>query len=345
MTVPMRASSIDSAMMPTSMEALAGIALLLAGDDQETVAALRAWVALGGATARASGADPEEVAAAVASQPPDVVLVLGGNPEALSSRLDPLGLELGPPVVPLTDVISPGEAPGPAAARRLRAFVARSAQRLRMRELESILATQALARRRDIDAAQLDALHRLALVAEYRDDNTADHTERVGELAAQLARKLGLADRAVWLIRRAAPLHDLGKIAVPDNILLKPGRLTDEEFEVVKTHAVLGARVLAGAEAEVTQMAERIAHHHHERWDGTGYPDALGGDDIPVEAQLVHVADVFDVLVHERPYKESWTVEAAAEEIRRGAGTQFAPAAVEAFEALGPAVWRATPVG
>jgi putative two-component system response regulator len=148
----------------------------------------------------------------------------------------------------------------------------------------------------------------------------------------------------VWLLRHAAPLHDLGKIAVPDSILLKPGRLTDEEFEVVKTHAVLGARVLAGAESEVLQTAERIARHHHERWDGTGYPDALAGEDIPIEARLVHVADVFDVLVHERPYKDSWTVEAAVEEIRRGAGAQFAPAAVEAFEALGPAVWAAQPV-
>jgi cyclic di-GMP phosphodiesterase len=330
--------------MPTSMEALAGITLLLAGDDHETVAALRAWVALGGATARGCGADPEEVAGAVTANPPDVVLVLGTGTEAVAERLDPLGLEVGPPVVPLTDVVSAGEAPGPAAARRLRAFVARSAQGARMRELESILATQAVARRRDIEAAQLDALHRLALVAEYRDDNTADHTERVGELAAQLARRVGLPDRAVWLIRRAAPLHDLGKIAVPDDILLKPGRLTDEEFEVVKTHAVLGARVLSGAESEVMQTAERIARHHHERWDGTGYPDTLGGDDIPMEAQLVHVADVFDVLVHERPYKESWTVEAAAEEIRRGGGTQFSPAAVEAFEALGPTVWRAAPV-
>jgi putative two-component system response regulator len=340
----MRASSIDSAMMPTSMEALAGITLLLAGDDHETVAALRAWVALGGATARASGADPEEVAGAVATQTPDVVLVLGANADAVARRLDPLGLEAGPPVVPLTDVVSAGEAPGPAAARRLRAFVARSAQGVRMRELESILATQVVERRRELETSQLDALHRMALVAEYRDDNTADHTERVGELAAHLARRLALPDRTVWLVRRAAPLHDLGKIAVPDNILLKPGRLTDEEFEVVKTHAVLGARVLSGAESEVMQTAERIVRHHHERWDGTGYPDALSGDDIPIEARIVHVADVFDVLVHERPYKESWTVEAAAEEIRRGAGTQFAPAAVEAFEALGPAVWRATPV-
>jgi putative nucleotidyltransferase with HDIG domain len=330
--------------MPLSMEALAGITLLLAGDDAETVAALRAWVSLGGATARASSADPEDVAATVVGESPDVVLLIDGVAEEVVARIDPLGLGLGPPLVELSDVVASDEAPGPAAARRLRAFVDRAAQRRRLRELESILATQAVARRRDLEAAQLDALHRLALVAEYRDDNTADHTERVAELAAQLAKRLGLPDRTVWLIRHAAPLHDLGKIAVPDSILLKPGRLTDEEYEVVKTHAVLGARVLAGADSEVLQTAERIARHHHERWDGTGYPDALAGEDIPIEARLVHVADVFDVLVHERPYKDSWTVEAAVEEIRGGAGTQFAPAAVTAFEALGPAVWAAQPV-
>jgi putative two-component system response regulator len=144
----------------------------------------------------------------------------------------------------------------------------------------------------------------------------------------------------VWLIRRAAPLHDLGKIAIPDSILLKPGRLTDEEYEVVKTHAVLGARVLAGGDSDLLQTAERIVRSHHERWDGSGYPDALTGEAIPIEARLVSVADVFDVLVHERPYKDSWTVEAAAEEIRAAAGTQFDPAAVDAFQSLGPAVWR-----
>ena len=128
-------------------------------------------------------------------------------------------------------------------------------------------------------------------------------------------------------MRQAAPLHDLGKIAIPDSILLKPGRLDREEFEVVKTHAVLGARVLADGKSEVLGVAEQIVRSHHERWDGSGYPDGLAGEAIPLVARLVHVADVFDVLVHERPYKEAWTVEDAAGEIRAGAGTQFDPAA------------------
>jgi putative two-component system response regulator len=142
-----------------------------------------------------------------------------------------------------------------------------------------------------------------------------------------------------WLVREAAPLHDLGKIAIPDSILLKPGRLSDEEFEVVKTHSLLGARVLAGGDTELLEVAERIVRHHHERWDGGGYPDALEGEDIPAVARITAVADVFDVLVHERPYKDSWGVEAAAEEIRKGAGTQFDPEVVAAFEALGPTAW------
>ncbi len=202
------------------------------------------------------------------------------------------------------------------------------------------MATQAVESRRDLEAAGVDLLHRLGAAAEYRDDNTHEHTQRVGELAARLARNLGHDDRTVWHIRQAAPLHDLGKIAVPDNILLKPGRLTDTEFEVVKTHAVLGARVLAGGESDLLQTAERVARTHHERWDGTGYPDGLAGQAIPIEGRLVHVADVFDVLVHERPYKESWTVEAATEEIRRGAGTQFDPDVVAAFDGLGASAWE-----
>ena len=210
----------------------------------------------------------------------------------------------------------------------------------RAAELEGVIAAQAVSRRRELETSQIDGLRRLALAAEYRDDNTHEHTQRVGHLAALLARGAGLGDRMVRLVREAAPLHDLGKIAIPDSILLKPGRLSDEEFEVVKTHALLGARVLTGADSELMEVAERIVRHHHERWDGGGYPDGLEGEDIPRVARITAVADVFDVLVHERPYKDSWSVEAAAEEIRKGSGTQFDPAVVEAFDALGPAGWQ-----
>ncbi len=192
-----------------------------------------------------------------------------------------------------------------------------------------------------LDALRADTLRRLALAGEYRDDNTHEHTERVGALAARLAGALGLADLDVGLIRRAAPLHDLGKIAIPDSILLKPGRLEPEEYEVVKTHAVLGAHVLEDGGSPLLDTAAPIARSHHERWDGAGYPDGLAGSAIPVAGRLVHVADVFDVLVHERPYRDSLSSEQAAQEIRTGAGSQFDPDVVRAFDALGAAAWTA----
>ena len=322
------------------MDALHGLRVLVAGEDPRTVDAARTGLAAEGALAVVCEADPGAVVAAVAGGPPDVILALDESEERLRAGLDPLGLELGPPVVPVLDVVGPRDPFDAIAARRLRAIVQLHALRDRAAELEGVIAAQAVSRRRELEAAQLDGLRRLALAAEYRDDNTHEHTQRVGHLAALLARKSGLGDRMVHLVREAAPLHDLGKIAIPDTILLKPGRLSDEEYEVVKTHALLGARVVSGAESELLEVAERIVRHHHERWDGTGYPDALAGEDIPVVARIAAVADVFDVLVHERPYKDSWSVEAAAEEIRKGSGTQFDPSVVEAFDALGPEGWR-----
>jgi putative nucleotidyltransferase with HDIG domain len=328
--------------MPPSMDdadALGGMSVLVAGEDLGAVQAVSSRLAALGADTAALAGDIDAIARAAAADPPAVVLVVGASDARLRARLDPFGLELGPPVIGLEAVAGAEDGLGPLAARRLRALAERSALRARQAELEGVLAAQAVTRRREVEAARVDTLQRLLTAAGYRDDNTYEHTQRVGHLAARLARGLGLGDRDVWLIRRAAPLHDIGKIAIPDSILLKPGKLSDEEFEVVKTHAVLGARVLASGGSDVLETAETIARHHHERWDGGGYPDGLAGESIPIAARLVHVADVFDVLVHERPYKESWTVEAAAREIAGGAGTQFDPEAVGAFTALGPVGW------
>jgi HD-GYP domain-containing protein (c-di-GMP phosphodiesterase class II) len=232
--------------MPSIMDALAGMRLLLAGDDRAAVGALRSAVGAAGAVAAACTGDPADVVAVVAADPPAAVIAIGGNAASLRERLDPLELEMGPEVVAIEDLVDAGRAFDGVAAARLRAIVERRALRARQTELEAVVAAQAVARRRHDEVAALDTLRRLALAAEYRDDNTHEHTQRVGELAARLARHLGHEDRTVWLIREVAPLHDLGKIAIPDTVLLKPGRLTREEFEVVKTHAVLGARVLAG---------------------------------------------------------------------------------------------------
>ena len=183
----------------------------------------------------------------------------------------------------------------------------------------------------ELDAARLDILERLARAAEYRDFSTGRHAQRVGEISALLARKLGLPESQAELIQRAAPLHDIGKIGIPDEILLKPGSLTPEEFEVMKTHISIGVKLLADGHSQLIQVAELIALTHHERWDGSGYPRGLSGDAIPLFGQIVAVADVFDTLIHERPYKRAWPVEKAVAEIKLMSGRWFNPKVVVAF--------------
>jgi putative two-component system response regulator len=177
-------------------------------------------------------------------------------------------------------------------------------------------------RTRELEQAQIEILERLARAAEYRDDETGHHAQRVGHTSAVIAHELGLPDEQVVLIRRAAPLHDVGKIGIPDSILLKPGKLTEEEFDEMKKHTSIGAGILAGSRFPVLQMAEEIALYHHENFDGSGYM-SMEGDLIPLSAQIVHAADVFDALTHERPYKEAWPVDKALTEIQELEGRFF----------------------
>lgn len=188
-------------------------------------------------------------------------------------------------------------------------------------------------RTRDLRRSQREVLERLARAAEYRDDETGEHTRRVGAVVGLLAEAMGLSDERSALLRRTAPLHDLGKIGIPDHILLKPGKLTPDEFRKMMEHAEIGARLLAGGRSELVQMAEVIAVSHHERWDGSGYPRGLKGEEIPLPGRLVAVADVFDALTHRRPYKPAWPPEEAAAEVEKLAGTHFDPTVVEAFRA------------
>lgn len=187
---------------------------------------------------------------------------------------------------------------------------------------------------REVEASQIEVLQRLAQAAELRDDDTGQHTQRVGKLAAQLAARLGLDEAHVALIRRAAPLHDVGKIGVSDTILLKPGRLTPEEFAVMKTHAAIGGALMKEGHSPFMRAAEIIALTHHERFDGNGYPNGLKGEEIPFEGRILSVVDVFDALTHERPYKKAWPVEEALAEIEKSSGTQFDPRVAGAFVAM-----------
>jgi putative two-component system response regulator len=205
---------------------------------------------------------------------------------------------------------------------------------LQVKNQNRILEVKVHERTQMLEQSQLETLERLARAAEFRDDDTGQHTYRVGHLSALLAEGLGLAEHRVEAIRRAAPLHDIGKIGIPDHILLKPGRLTPEEFDLIKTHTTIGAALLQESQSALARLAERIALTHHERWDGTGYPHRLKGEEIPIEGRIVAIVDVFDALTHERPYKKAWPVEAAIAEIKSQSGRQFDPAVVKAFLTL-----------
>lgn len=185
-------------------------------------------------------------------------------------------------------------------------------------------------RTKELEETRIEILRRLSVAAEFRDDTTGQHTQRVGQLSSRLARAIGLPEEEVNLIREAAPLHDLGKIGVSDNILLKRGKLTAEEYEIIKTHTDIGAKILSGDRFPLLRMAEQIALYHHERWDGTGYK-GLKGDDIPLPARIVAIADVFDVVTHARPYKTAESAEAALLEIGNQRGRHFDPQLADAF--------------
>ena len=189
-------------------------------------------------------------------------------------------------------------------------------------------------RTRDLDEARVEALSRLALAAEYRDDTTGEHTQRVGRTSAMIARVLGLPDVQVGLIRHAAPLHDVGKIGLRDSVLLKKGRLTEEERDEMQAHVSIGRSILSGSRSPLLKMAEEIAWTHHERWDGKGYLSGLTGDQIPLSGRIVAVADVFDALTHDRPYKDAWPIEDAVAQIMQESGTHFDPMVVDAFRSL-----------
>lgn len=185
---------------------------------------------------------------------------------------------------------------------------------------------------RHLVAREEEVIWRLARAIEYRDGNTGGHVSRVATISRMIAEGLGLSPERCRIIYLAAPLHDIGKIGIADAILSKPGKLTPEEYGVMREHVTIGARILENGTSDLIRVAELIAQSHHERWDGKGYPDRLSGADIPIEARIVSVADVLDALCSERPYKEAWPTEKAFAEVVSCSGSQFDPACVAALE-------------
>lgn len=183
----------------------------------------------------------------------------------------------------------------------------------------------------DLQQKKLETLTRLAKVAEQRDTDTGAHLGRIGRFSALLARRVGMGDAYAAMLEVAAPLHDIGKVAIPDSILLAQRALTESEWDIMRRHTLIGHAMLAGGDSEPLMVAAQIARSHHERFDGSGYPDGLAGEHIPVSARILAVVDVFDALTSKRPYKEKWSDEQASEYLRMQAGKQLDPEFVNAF--------------
>jgi putative two-component system response regulator len=226
---------------------------------------------------------------------------------------------------------------------RVRNLLRAQREQARLTEHNVVLEREVARRTRELELAELEVLDRLALAAEFRDDTTQEHARRIGRSCGLLARRLGLPEREAAQLEQAAQLHDIGKIGIPDAILLKPGPLTAAEFAQVKLHTLIGAEILAGSQSQLLRLAENIALTHHERWDGSGYPRGLRSDQIPLHGRIVAVADMFDALAHDRPYKHAWPLWRATGEIASGAGRELDPELVDAFAGLDHAMLVQTP--
>jgi len=326
--------------------------LLIVDDEEANVQLLRRILEASGYADIRSTNDPRAVEDLVDEVDPDLVLldllmpVMDGH-EVLRLIREHTPEDAYRPVLVLTSDHSP-EAKRRALSGGAKDFLTKplspSEVRLRVRNLlearflhqrlaqqNERLEERVQARTLELEQARIQTLQRLALAAEYRDDATGEHTKRVGSTAALIARELGWEEPRVKTMRLAAPLHDIGKIGIPDSILLSSGRLSREQFEVMKTHCAIGADLLAGTGVPLLDLAAEIALCHHERWDGLGYPRGLSGEKIPLSGRIVSVADTWDALTTERPYKGAWSEAQALGEVERNAGLQFDPEVVEAF--------------
>jgi putative two-component system response regulator len=211
-----------------------------------------------------------------------------------------------------------------------------------LRNNNSILEGLVRERTAELHTTRLQVVRHLGRAAEYRDNETGLHIIRMSKTSALIAQTVGWTAEQCDLLLNASPMHDIGKIGIPDPILLKPGRLEPDEWEVMKSHTVIGANILVGENSDLLRMAHEIALSHHERWDGSGYPRGLNADAIPLAARIVAIADVFDALISRRPYKPAWTIDDATGYVREQAGRHFDPELVRAFFEVLPHITAVT---
>lgn len=251
---------------------------------------------------------------------PILIFTADGTPEAKARALEAGASDF---------LMKPGDAQE--VLLRVRNFLETRRLHQKLEQWVADLEIRVSMRTSELSNARREAIEVLARTAEFRDDDTGLHTRRVGELSASIAFELGETAEFVSALRLAAPLHDVGKVGLSDAILLKPGRYTDEETEIMRRHTTMGAKILERCESPLMMLAHSIALHHHEWWDGSGYPTGLAGEDIPLAARIVAVADVYDALTNERPYKPAWSIADAVAEIESQSGTHFDPRVVRAF--------------
>jgi len=331
---------------------LRGAEVLVVDDEPANVALIESILARNGFSRIRSITDPRDFRTTFVEQQPDIVLLDLHMPhldglEVLSLIAELRGPEEYLPVLVLSadatskariDALASGATdflvkPLDTTEVGLRVLNYLETRRLHLRLQAERRDLDAEVRRRtaELERIHLETLGRLYLVSEFRDDETNEHTMRVGTSAWMLTLAAGAPSEEAAVVRQAAPLHDLGKIGIPDAVLLKPGKLTPDEFEIIRQHPTIGATIIGDTSSEVLQMARVIAETHHERWNGEGYPAGLRGEDIPLAGRVVAVCDVFDALTHERPYKAAWTVEQAIDELVGQRGAFFDPELVDLF--------------
>jgi putative two-component system response regulator len=346
------ASSSPSA---AEMARFAKSRVLVVDDSPANLTLATELLALWGVTDVVGVTDAAAAAMVIATAPPDLVLLdlhlPGLSGFDLMRALDPI--MRGPAPIPVLVLSADGSSetkrqalaanahdflvkPFDPEELRLRVsnLLDRRLLQLQLKEQNEQLERRVTERTQELERAKLEIVGTLALAGEYRDDATHEHALRIGHTAELLGAVLRLPEPELGQIRRAAALHDIGKIAIPDAILLKAGPLTVYELETIKSHTVIGARILSGSHSSLLPLAAEIALTHHERWDGSGYPHGLAGEEIPLVGRIVAVADVFDALTHDRPYKRALPVDAAVAEIIRSAGTHFDPQVTDAFATL-----------
>lgn len=295
--------------------------------------------------------DPREVINLYQAARPDLILLDINMPHLdgyqVMAQLKALNDPLLPPIVVLT-AQSAKDYLLRALAGGARDFVTKPVDRnellMRVRNLldaqmahrliydqKNVLEQMVRERTDELRKTRLQVVQRLGMAAEYRDEETGSHILRMSHMSALLARASGWNEAECELMLNASPMHDIGKIGIPDAILLKPGKFEPAEWEVMKTHAAIGGKLLEGDDSDLMRMAQEIAISHHEKWDGSGYPYGLSGEAIPQAGRIAALADVFDALTSVRPYKKAWTVEAAVEMIKENRGTHFDPKLVDVF--------------